>query len=72
MVAQYGKANAGGIKYYSLDNEPGIWSSTHFDIAKTNLTYDVLWNKTQDHAERIKEADSTAKVFGYVADSWCR
>ena len=35
IVNTYGPANAGGVQYYTLDNEPSIWFQTHRDIAPT-------------------------------------
>jgi hypothetical protein len=29
LVNKLGKASDGGIKFYSLDNEPALWPSTH-------------------------------------------
>ena len=32
IVGKFGRASAGGVRYYLMDNEPSIWFSTHRDI----------------------------------------
>ena len=32
LKSKYGSAGAGGLRYYLLDNEPGLWHDTHRDI----------------------------------------
>ena len=67
LVGKFGKASAGGIKYYALDNEMMLWSSTHADVHPAAVTYDEVWQKTLDYAPMIKSVDPTASVLGYVA-----
>src|SRR5206468_8556096 len=35
LVGRWGAASAGGLKYYILDNEPGLWHGTHRDVQPT-------------------------------------
>ncbi|MBF0592266.1 MAG: VCBS repeat-containing protein [Nitrospirae bacterium] len=67
IVTKYGN---GGVKFYTLDNEPELWSSTHRDVHPTLESYDELYSKTVAYATAIKAADATAKVFGYVSFGW--
>eukprot|EP00727_Mastigamoeba_balamuthi_P007321 m51a1_g3209 putative endoglucanase (648) ;mRNA; r:26246-28433 len=71
LVATYGTAANGGIKYIELDNEPHLWSSTHRDVRKTKLTYDEIWDLTVRHASVIKRVDPSAITMGPVAWGWC-
>ena len=32
LTGKYGFANAGGVRFYDLDNEPMLWSDTHRDV----------------------------------------
>jgi hypothetical protein len=67
LVATFGKASAGGIRYYALDNEMMLWNSTHQDVHPNAVTYDEVWKKTLDYAPVIKSVDPSAWVLGYVA-----
>ena len=66
LVSTYGGAGAGGVSFYSLDNEPGIWENTHQDVHPQPLTYDELAEKGITYAKAIKAGDPKAQVFGPV------
>ncbi|QDK44974.1 endoglucanase A [Bdellovibrio sp. ZAP7] len=53
--------------FYSLDNEPGIWKSTHPLIHPTKTTYAEMKEKTIRFASMIKEQAPNSMVFGAVA-----
>ena len=60
----YGSALHGGVGFYALDNEPGIWSDTHRDIHPDPENYDELTSKDIPVAQAVKQVDPTAKVLG--------
>ncbi|MBV9255425.1 MAG: endoglucanase, partial [Actinobacteria bacterium] len=66
LVSTYGSATSGGVPFYSLDNEPGIWENTHQDVHPAPLTYDELAQRGITYAKAIKAGDPGAKVFGPV------
>ena len=69
LVYYYGKASEGGVRGYSLDNEPGLWNSTHARIfGKTRVTGSEIIEKNAELARAIKDVDETAETFGLV--SW--
>ncbi|HTJ83072.1 MAG TPA: glycoside hydrolase family 44 protein [Polyangiaceae bacterium] len=68
LVAKLGPSN--GKRIYALDNEPALWSSTHFDVRKTRLSYDELWQRMRDFAVAIHEADPTAEISGPAEWGW--
>ena len=70
VVHEAGKADAGGVKYWVLDNEPMLWNSTHRDVHPKPLSYDGLWDRTVKYGEIIKRADASAKVAGYCSWGW--
>ena len=71
FVNTYGAAStATGIKYYILDNEPSLWSSTHRDVHPSPVTYDELYAKIVAYATAIRAADPTAKIAGPEEWSW--
>jgi hypothetical protein len=71
LTARFGRADAAGVRYYALDNEPMLWNSTHRDVHPTAVTYDELWQRTLDYSGAIKTADPAAQVLGPVVWGWC-
>lgn len=69
LVERYG---AGGVRFYSLDNEPGIWADTHRDVFPGYLSYDSLRDRTYQYGAMIKSVDPSALVLGPVQDGWAR
>jgi len=61
----------GKVRNFQLDNEPGIWSSTHRDVHPQPLTYDELWNKTETYGKAIKKQFPDALIFGPIFWGWC-
>lgn len=70
LRARYGAANAGGVRFYGLDNEPDIWFETHRDVAPVGLSYEQLRDLTYQYAGAIKAADPTAQTLGPVVNGW--
>lgn len=50
--------------FYSLDNEPDLWSSTHPRIQPTPVTYTELMQKSIEYAKAIKAKAPESLVFG--------
>lgn len=71
LIAEFGDANSGGVRYYALDNEPMLWNSTHRDVHPQPATYDEVWESGWRTAEVIKQKDPQAKVMGPVTWGWC-
>lgn len=71
MTQKYGTAQNGGVKFYSFDNEPMLWNSSHRDIHPKAVTYDEIISRTQKYGAAIKKADSGSKTLGPVAWGWC-
>jgi hypothetical protein len=70
LVAKWGTAATGGVKYYLLDNEPALWNSTHRDVQPVGLKLDALRSKSLDYAAKIKAVDPTALVVGPEEWGW--
>lgn len=70
LVSRFGSAADGGVAYYALGNEPGLWNESHHDFHPDPLTYDELWTKGRDLAAAVKAADPTAQVLGPVEWGW--
>lgn len=70
LVAKWGTAASGGVKYYILDNEPALWNSTHRDVQPVGLKLEELRAKTLDYAAKIKAVDPTALTVGPEEWGW--
>ncbi len=70
LVSRFGNAQNGGIAYYLLDNEPGLWHETHRDVHPTGATMQQLFDRSRDAALLIKQIDPTAKVCGPEEWGW--
>jgi hypothetical protein len=64
LVQKFGRADQGGVPYYSLDNEPALWGGTHPRIRPQSLTFKELLDKTEAISKAIKAVDPSAKVLG--------
>lgn len=71
LVARFGNASNGGVRYYALDNELMLWNSTHRDVHPAGVTYDQAWARGREYAQAIKTADPAAQVLGPVTWGWC-
>jgi hypothetical protein len=56
--------------FYSLDNEPGLWSSTHPRLHPNATTFAEMGNKTIATAGAIKDVNPNAVVLGGVGYGW--
>lgn len=64
LVQKFGRADQGGVPYYSLDNEPALWGGTHPRIHPQSLTFKELLDKSEALAKAVKAVDPSAKVLG--------
>ena len=71
LAGRVGTAGSGGVRFFALDNEPDLWSSTHRDVHPAPLSYDEIWQRTVDYASAIKAQDPGALVLGPVPWGWC-
>src|SRR5262245_47113471 len=72
LIGRYGAARQGGVRFYNLDNEPGLWNSTHRDVHPLHPSYDELTNSGKQYAAAIKAGDPNALILGPVRDGWTR
>lgn len=68
LVQQFGASNANGVRYYLLDQEPGIWHSSHRDVHPVGATMQEVGDKMLAYATMIKANDPNAIVCG--PDEW--
>ncbi len=72
LVGRFGAAGAGGVRFYGLDNEPGIWPDTHRDVRPAYVSYADLRDRGYQYGAMIKSVDPDAQVLGPVQDGWAR
>jgi uncharacterized protein (TIGR03437 family) len=70
LIERYGPANAGGVRLWSMDNEPEWWYGVHIDIYQQPATYDDMMARNLKWAQAVKAADPSALVTGPVAAGW--
>jgi Glycoside hydrolase family 44 len=63
----FGGAAGKGVKFYTIDNEPGLWHGTHRDAVPKGISTDDLIDFNVKYASMIKSVDADAKVIGFAA-----
>ncbi|HEU4886584.1 MAG TPA: glycoside hydrolase family 44 protein, partial [Thermoanaerobaculia bacterium] len=70
LKTTWGTASNGGVRYYSLDNEPSLWSADHWDVHPDGSTYDEVWAKMAEYGAGIRAADPDAVITGLEEWGW--
>ncbi|MFL6247225.1 MAG: glycoside hydrolase family 44 protein, partial [Thermoanaerobaculia bacterium] len=70
MMTTWGSAENGGVRYYSLDNEPALWSFDHWDVHPDGSTYDEVWGKMEEYGAAIRATDPNAVITGIEEWGW--
>jgi len=70
ILGAYGPAGAGGVRLWSMDNEPEWWSSNHADVYPQAATYDDMLARNIKWATAVKTVDPSALVTGPVPGGW--
>ena len=70
LVGRYGTASNGGVKFYELGNEPGLWHETHRAMHPARMDANELWTKSLDMALAVEAADPSAEVLGFSEWGW--
>jgi Glycoside hydrolase family 44/PA14 domain/Fibronectin type III domain len=70
LLSTFGNAQNGGVQYYTLGNEPGLWNSTHRDIHPAGDTLPELRDRIINYASMVKALDPGAKLLGPEEWGW--
>jgi hypothetical protein len=70
LIQKWGPSAGGGLKYYIMDNEPSLWSSTHVDIHPAAETYQELYNDYVSYASVVRALDPNALIVGPEEWGW--
>jgi len=64
LVNEFGSAaTSTGVKYISLDNEPGLWNSTHPNAFPNTISLQDYVSKVIETAKAIKAVDPDVKLI---------
>lgn len=70
LTNRWGAAANGGVRYYLMDNEWGLWHSTHRDVWPVGATMEQMRDRFCDYAAMVKTADAGALVLGPEEWGW--
>jgi hypothetical protein len=70
LISTWGKAAAGGLRYYILDNELAFWHDTHRDIHPIGAKMAEVRDKIISYSQAIKGLDPAALVVGPEECNW--
>ena len=70
LVARFGPAARGGVRYYALDNEVSLWHEIHRDVHPVGIHAAQQAAMSIEYARLIHTADPGARVIGPEAWGW--
>jgi hypothetical protein len=70
LISQWGTSTNGGVRYYIMDNEHSLWSSTHQDIHPVGPTMQEIRGDMLTYASMVKSNDPNALVIGPEEWGW--
>ena len=70
IVTTFGRAGAGGVKYYLMDNEASIWFSTHRDIHPVGPHATEYESDVVAMSAKVKAVDASAKIVAPEEWGW--
>jgi hypothetical protein len=70
LIQKWGLSASGGLKYYIMDNEPSLWSSTHRDIHPAPERSQELYNDYVSYASAVRALDPNALIVGPEEWGW--
>ena len=70
LLGRWGAAAQGGVRFYTLDNEPSLWHLNHRDVHPVGASLEELRDKQLSHAAMVKALDPAALTFGPEEWGW--
>lgn len=70
IVAQWGPAARGGLRYYIMDNEPSFWHGIHRDVHPEGAHAREVADKVKTYAAMVKAIDPGAQVVAPEEWGW--
>ena len=69
LVSRFGSGSK-GVRYFAMDNEPDIWSSTHTDVHPVRMGYADMVQNFEEYSTAIKTVDPASLVAGPDLCCW--
>jgi hypothetical protein len=70
LMQRFGGANAGGVRYYAMDNEPSLWHLIHRDEHPVGAHAREIANKVIAYSAAVKAVDPFARVLAPEEWGW--
>lgn len=70
LTNRWGAAAAGGVRYYCMDNEWGLWHETHRDVWPVGATMEQMRDRFCEYAAAVKDVDAGAQVVAPEEWGW--
>jgi hypothetical protein len=70
IVARWGPSRGANLRYYAIDNEPGLWHESHREVRKSGVHAEGLAQRTIAVAHAIRQADPGGKIIAPEAWGW--
>jgi len=70
LMGKWGTASNGGVRFYIMDNEPGLWHITHRDLYPNGVTSGDYLGKFEACASMLKHTDPGASIVGPELWGW--
>jgi len=70
LTNTFGTSSSGGVKYYLMDNEHGVWPWNHRPIMPTGQTMDQIRDRILAYAGAVKAVDPNALIVGPEEWGW--
>ena len=67
---RWGDTAQGGVRYFTLDNEPSIWHENHRDVHPTGAPMQEVLDKHVAYATMVKNLEPDAVVLGPEEWGW--
>lgn len=58
------------VQFFSMDNEPELWGTTHYDVHPTCTSYDEIFKEFTTYATAIKAVAPQSMVTGPATCCW--
>lgn len=69
LVLRFG-SGATGVRFFAMDNEPDIWSSSHTDVHPVRMSYADMVSNFEQYATAVKAVEPSAVILGPDLCCW--
>lgn len=69
LIGEFG-ASPAGVRYFTIGNEPDLWSLTDTDVHPVQMSYDSMVANYEAYAKAVKQQDPQAQLLGPDVSGW--